>query len=1347
MSAFIAAHFLAVTTSFGGPPDALPGGDSKAEQIEFFEARIRPVLVEHCYRCHNAADEQQGDLAVDDREGMLRGGTTGPIVVPGDPAASRLIAILKHEVEGLEMPEDGPKLDARVIEDFESWIKSGAVDPRDAPPSASELAETTSWPKIRQRRMQWWSWQPIQKVSPPPGEGEAIDRFILSRLTESGLTPSPPADQETLIRRLYLTLIGLPPTTGERERWLRQFNETKDQREAIDDLIQHLLDSEHFGERWARHWMDWIRYAESHGSEGDPAIDNAWTYRDYLIRAFNNDIPYDTLVREHIAGDLLQEPRINESLGINESMIGPAHWRMVFHGFAPTDALDEKVRFIDDQIDVFSKAFLGLTVSCARCHDHKFDAISQKDYYALFGILGSCRPGRRVIDLPAIQNHNAETMRLLKPKIRQALVDDWLETEPEIRNRIRQIGGEDSSQKGELSKSIRQLCSGTNAEQMKEVWNQWNLQRDARAASPPGGAVHQRWNFEPGEGDDGWYREELGLQSGSSPPGDFAVSLEGERAITSVYPAGTYSHLLTPKHAARLTSPDFRIAENQAIWVHAIGDRDATSRYAIQDYPRNGTVYPVKPLKPEWTWHRFDVGYWAGDSAHIELVAGKDAPLLTKNADRSWFGIREVRITDRSSSAPPPDSRYLDALLECSEGPPTSTQDSQNLIWRAIARALQSWIDDSCSDAEADLIEQALREGLLRNTVSELPRVAPLITEYRTLEQSIVTPTRVPGLDETVGRVQPLYVRGNHKQPDETVPRRFLEAIDETPYGSAQSGRLQLADDLLRKDNPLTRRVIVNRVWHHLFGRGIVETPDNLGRLGRTPTHPELLDWLALQLEHDGWSLKTLIRRIVRTKTWQQSSMPSAAASEIDPDNGLLSHANVRRNDAEAIRDSLLVASGTLDRKQFGPPVNGASRRRSVYVGVIRNRLDPFLRVFDFPEPSSTTGRRDVTNVPAQSLTMMNDVRVLDHASKLAEQILQAKQSSSDEERIARLFLSLFSRDPTPSETEFAKGFLTQNQIEVDATMARVADLRRKIESLEKNRDEILEPARESLLAARPNQDTTESLRPFASWSFESDLKDAVGDLHGIKNGGASVQDGALVLKKGGFVTTPPIPRTIQEKTLEAWVSVADLGQRGGGVVTIQSPNGSTFDSIVFGERDPQQWLAGSNNFQRTEPFGGAAEDSSPDRFVHIAIVYDSDGRITGYRDGKRYGESYRRDSAVPYRAGEAIISFGVRHLPAGGNRLFTGRIDRANLYDRALSAEEVAASFSRHGAWISDDEVINSLSQSKRAKLRKLSSDADQLTERLNQMGPIPDRYGDQEAWTDLTRTLLTLKEFIYVR
>ena len=913
-------------------------------------------------------------------------------------------------------------------------MPSAPPDPRDSPPSAEELSAATSWQTQFQRRLQWWSFQPItQPDIPEPTSGEhsyhPVDRFIQQKLSAKGLAQSPIADPHTLVRRLYFNLTGLPPSPEEIQHWTTKLEQANsaDRQAATEQLIDQLLASPYFGERWARHWMDWIRYAESHGSEGDPPIDSAWIYRDYLIRALNADVPYDQLVREHIAGDLLQQPRINKKLGINESRIGPAHWRMVFHGFAPTDALEERVRFTDDQINAFSKAFLGLTVSCARCHDHKFDPVSQKDYYALYGILNSCRPSRVTIDLPEPSQKIHQSLAALKPKIRQAIATDWLDLSKDLKTKIKAA---DHSQQlfNPIAEINEAVGKGTS---FAEAWQRQQQQWQQRQASISKNTEQyaQRWDLTNSQEYANWFTAGAGLPSEPQPSGTYAVATTDDKAIIGIYPAGIYSHSLSAKDPASLTSNYFQAQPDTELWLQVRGDNLASARYVVQDYPRKGTTHLVKRLDDQWQWHKFNISYWQGDLLHIELVTALDAPLLVEKKDRSWFGIRQAVIRRKDQSAPSAFAEYLQPLFAAAaQQPPQSIDDLVNLYHSAIVTAIKAWQDEKLTDAQALLLDACLHADILPNKISQLSKAQPLLEEYRQIETELSVPTRVHGLAETIARNQRLFDRGNHKNPTEEIPRRFLAAVDDTPYQSTQSGRLQLADDLLRDDTPLTRRVIVNRIWHHLFGQGIVATPDNLGRLGSPPTHPELLDWLASEFKKEGWSIKKLIRRIVTSDTWQQSSQPSSQATQLDPTNQFLSHAHVRRLEAEAIRDALLTSSDLLDRNQFGKSVPGSQPRRSVYVQVIRNSLDPFLRVFDFPEPFTTTGRRDATNVPAQSLTLMNDPAVIQYAASWAEHLLSDSQLDSDNQRIQQMFLTAFGRPATSSEIENAQAYLSEMQ-------------------------------------------------------------------------------------------------------------------------------------------------------------------------------------------------------------------------------------------------------------------------------------------------------------------------------
>jgi len=1335
-----------------------------ADQLEFFEAKIRPVLVEHCYECHNSADSAEGELTLDFRQGVLEGGANGPIVVPGKPEESSLLAILRHEVEGLEMPEDGAKLEDHIIADFEKWIAMGLPDPRDVPPSAEDLSASTSWEATLERRKQWWSFLPIQQPEIPAVEGvnhsdHPVDRFIAEKLAAEALQASSQAEPAVLVRRLYFNLIGLPPSVEEAREWTAKIAEANESERTtvIETLIDQLLDSPRFGERWARHWMDWIRYAESHGSEGDPEIHNAWIYRDYLIRALNSDVGYDQLVREHVAGDLLESPRVNHELGINESMIGPVHWRMVFHGFAPTDPLDEKVRFVDDQINVFSKAFLGLTVSCARCHNHKFDAISQKDYYALFGILGSCRPGRVVIDLPEKQIEHRETLAALKPKIRASIAEDWLAALGYLPGRLAADDGpwKQADKREFVLQPLRlvrqEIAAGKDFDaawknRVREQQENLKKWENFRSSKPV-----KLWDFSNVKDYSTWYANGSGLPERPQLAGEFSIAATGEAALTGIYPAGVYSHSLSAKYPARLTSADFTSGENQEVWLRVIGEQGATVRYVMQDYPRNGTVYPVPGLGNRWRWQRLDLAYWNNERLHLELTSAKDAPLLVKGQARSWFGIREAIIIAKGQNAPIDQDEHLAPLFELAKVAEIhSVEDLAELYRKTIASAVEAWRTENVSDAQAALLNACLRQGLLPNELSSLNTAASLVEEYRRVENEVLIPTRVPGLEETVGTDQRLFERGNHKLPGAVVPRRFLEAIDRTPYKSKLSGRLELAEDLLRDDNPLSRRVIVNRIWHHLFGRGLVGTPNNFGRLGEKPTHPELLDWLASRFVEDGWSLKKAIRLLVTSQVWQLSADADENSMEQDPDNRLVSHASVRRLEAESIRDSLLNSAGTLEHRLYGSPVSNDSPRRSVYVRVVRNSLVPLLRVFDAPEPFASTGRRDVTNVPAQSLTLMNDPVVTRYAAYWGARVVGDPELTTDEKRIEQMFATAFSRSATAAELGEVQTYLAEARSRYQKLTREHAGLLEELASQEAARVELIRPVRERLVAELKSKrkiSPTEAPKPISCWEFEEGFGDSVGSLQPEKLSQVSVEGGALIVDGQAHFTTVPLEQTLKEKTLEAWVQLGNLEQRGGGVMSVQSLDGEFFDAIVFGEKTPDQWLAGSNSFARTKPFAGPKETEAVGRPVQIVIAYHADGKVVGYRDGKPYGKAYQSNGPYKFEAGKAMVGFGVRHLPAVGNRLLKGKILQAKLYGKALSADEVGASFQSAPWGVSESEVLTAMEDRQRQAFEQLGNKISLLKSSIEALGSVPETVDEKTVWSDLALALFSFKEFIYVR
>ncbi len=1313
-----------------------------AEQLEFFESRIRPVLVEKCESCHNSVDTAEGGLVLDYRQALRKGGQSGATINIKVPGKSLLLKVLRHEIEDLEMPQNEDRLSEKTIADFEQWIAIGAPDPRSHPPKEAEGAQVETWENTLAERKKWWSFQPITKPDAPQvndkeWSSHPVDLFILSKLEESKLEPARVADSRTLIRRLSFVLRGLPPTPKEIEEYLADKSP-----DAFEELVDRFLASNAFGEHWARHWMDLVRYSETHGSEHDPAVPHAWKYRDYLIRAFNNDLPYDQLVREHIAGDLLPEPRINSKLGINESAIGPAHWRMCFHGFAPTDALDEKVRFTDDQINVFSKAFLGLTVSCARCHNHKFDAISQTDYYALFGILGSTRPGIIDINPPDVQFQSQVELGQLKTKMRQSLASSWLASldglESRIEKQVATVPVEELKKTDHLLHPL--FLARENPERLGELAKQGNTQTKVPKGS-------RYWDLTNPADAEQWFSHGNGTAGEPTLPGDFTIPHLGN-AIGPLLSGGVYSHLLSTKHRNVYSSPHFLLEGKNELWIRVVGNREAMVRYVVQNYPRSGTVYPVTTLNDgKWRWQKYDLAYWQGDEIHIELTTAADSAILAKNVERSWFGIQEVVVAPKGTFHPPVDAPAYEEIFNQKKDDVSQTVEQLASRYAdALKASIQAWQAQLATDSQVKLIEEARQLGLLEMDEASKTKLGELVQKYLELEIQLKSPNRVPGLLEADAVDQALFIRGNHRQPGADIPRGFLEAIDDSPYEATNSGRLQLADNVVRDDNPLTRRVVVNRIWHYLFGAGLVRSVDNFGKLGEKPSHPELLDDLAVQMQVQGWSMKNMIRYILLSKTWQLESRSSELAQENDPDNRLLSHASIRRLEGEVLRDSLLANSGRLERTMYGPPVGNVTshERRSLYLSVRRNSLNPFLKTFDFPVPAATKGRRDSTNVPAQSLTLLNDAFVISSARLLATRTGSEKNEAS---RIQMMFERSLGRRPTEQELQAAKAYLIELRKQYVINRQTQQQIKRGTATQNKFIDSILSPVRKRLIAMKqsPQSTRTSIAAPIAEWRFEGNFKDEIGNLHGEAKGNARVENGALILDGKSHFASVPLEVELHAKTLEALVQLDNLDQRGGGIMTVQDLAGVVFDAIVFGEKQPRHWLAGSNNFARTQDFGGTTEEEAVKQPVHIAITYASDGTIRGFRNGSPYGEPYRKANPAHFKAGAAQILFGLRHGNPSGNRMLTGKILEARLYDRALQPDEVEAIASDATSFVSERDVIAALTPAQAKQLEEARARIAELEREQMKFGSPP--VAEHQEWTDLAHAIFNLKEYLYMR
>jgi len=1216
------------------------------QQIEFFESKIRPILAQECYECHSTATKQKGDLVLDSRPGWQAGGDSGDLLKPGDPAASLLIQTIKHEHEDLKMPKNGAKLDDKVIADFERWIREGAFDPRDTPPSKEEIAKETDWKSILERRKEWWAFQPIQQSA--KGEGQRdLDSFIEAELKKQNIPTATTADPATLARRTSYILTGLPPTQDQVSSFVTRHS-------SFQQLVDDFLSSPAFGERWSRHFMDWVRYAESYGSEGDPAIPYAWRYRDYLIRAFNDDVPYPQLIKEAIAGDLLPNPRLKN--GINESAIGIAQLRMVLHGFSPVDSLDEMVTFTDNQIDTVTKAFQALTVSCARCHNHKFDAISQADFYALYGIFTSTHPA--VIDVNALGTGDTIRAELqkLKAEIKTTLITDWLSKLPSAKHSPATIP---------LPSKLQYIFHG--------------LPR--------------------------------------SNPGEFTLHENTVR----IHPSGYISNLLSQKDRAVLITDRFKNPGGM-LWFRVAGNGGVKAKYVVQNYPRTGTIHKAIELKDEkdekLTWRSLDLEFWKDDEIFLQLTTAADMPAEYKADSPSWFALTDAVITQDKT---PPGARA-----------PSSASPHQ---------LINAWQSNTLTDSDAEALDVLIQSKKL-----SLHAIAPLLQRYRDLESTLPAPTRVPGVIEANAKDAALFVRGDHKQPAEIVPRRFLDALDPTPFNTKQSGRLELAEHMADlKNNPLTARVIVNRLWHHVFGRGIVASVDNFGKLGDLPTHPELLDFLAQRFIDSGGSIKEMVRLMVSSKAFQRSAQSSVLSAQLDPENKLLSHWSIRRLEAEAIRDSILTLSGKLDSTLYGESAASGDSRRSIYVKVIRNALDPFLTTFDLPVPFSARGKRDATNVPAQSLTLLNDSKVIDWSRSWALRTADAK----DDLRIRQMFRQAFFREATDDEVKQSQAYLTSLQAQSAQAAQKFAEQETQLADLNRQITAILTPAREKLLKANPSVLSVSSApSPLAEWTFDKDLSDSQGKLPLTLTGSARIENGALIIDGKSMAQSGSLPKKLKAKTLEAWVMLDNLTQRGGGVITVQHKDGGLFDSIVFAEKTPGHWVAGSNFFERSELFEGPAETEAATRPVHVAIVYQPDGTISGYRDGKPYGRTYRKAPAALFEPEQSQILLGSRHGSPTGNKGLSGRIYRARLYDRALTQEEISQTARIEGNTISETDILAALTKDQRTQLTALQSKRDAVIHALESTRTSTSEDDPKvQAWTSLAQSLINLKEFIYLQ
>lgn len=892
------------------------GGLSAAPEagLEFFEKKIRPVLVEHCYQCHSAesvaANKLKGGLRLDTQGGTRAGGDTGPAVVPGKVDASLLIKALRQDQ--FEMPPKG-KLPDSVIADFVKWIEMGAPDPR--------TKEVAIHPKPAVTAGDHWAFKPVIAAKPPNVKRTAwlkgdLDRFVLARMEQQGLQPVDTASNRELARRIYFDLIGLPPSPEQMRHFIAAAK--KDRPKAVTSLVDMLLASPRYGERWGRHWLDVARYAEDQAHTfGVRRRENAHQYRDWVIRAFNDDLPFDEFVKRQIAGDLMENEsgdRFRELAGMGFLGLGAQYYKNSDRAKAEADELD-------DAIDTLTRGFLGLTVSCARCHDHKYDPIPTIDYYSLAGIFN----GRGYREAPLVTDAVVKTYNEGQQKVK--------EQEKVVREFLLAIARRNGEERFSQISQYMITAWRLNALSAKGI----GLSDDDAAKREklhPYFVKRFRDYFKPGNKNEAVKRLPVLAPWFEQDPAKTVASIAKEDL--------KYETVPVPKTIADLATAMQKLAL----------DAQQADRQLTEDFEKALAAAETEQDKKK-------------------VRRGK----LDGEHDRV---LKQVWLDGR-------------APLFAREG-----------------------------EAEKHFLTDAEREQLIqyRAQLEAIKKTAP--AKYD-----------VAHVISGGGRTMQVYVRGNPSNRGTWAAKGFLQIFSEGERPTEQKAaqelkytRLDLADAIASADNPLTARVIVNRVWQWHFGRGLVGSSSNFGLAGEEPSHPALLDWLTVQFVINGWSLKWLHRQIISSAAYQASSAQHASNANMDADNRFFWRFNRRRLDVESWRDALLSVSGQLDLSMGGRTVSlsdAKNRRRTVYAKISRHELDGLLRLFDFPDANVSAAKRTETTVPQQQLFVLNSPFFVDQARGFANRLRE--ETTEDSARVQRAYQLAFGREPSAVELQLGLAF------------------------------------------------------------------------------------------------------------------------------------------------------------------------------------------------------------------------------------------------------------------------------------------------------------------------------------
>ena len=924
-----------------------------------FETRVAPVLSAKCVACHHAGMAKGGfDLST--RESLLRGGDGGAGLVPGKPQESPIFTrSIPHAGRKPEMPEKGEPLTEQEVASLRAWIEQGAVWPASLVLREKSKADGS-----------FWSLQPVKEVEPPEASGapsewtkHPIDRFVWAKLRDKGLHPNPAADPRTFIRRATFDVWGLPPTPDEVTQFESDCRASRVSKDdilpdvAVERLLDRLLQSPHYGERWGRHWLDVIRFGESRGYERNEIITNLWPFRDYVIRSLNDDKPFDQFIREHLAGDVLEKDQPEVEIGSAFLVAGPYD---DVGNQDPVAAAQIRADQMDEMIRATSEAFLGLTMGCARCHDHKFDPLTQRDYHAFYATFAGTVHGAREVATTTARQQRAAQLEPLELQ-RDSLTVERAKREAELAERAKQRASDAAKQ------WTRPQHSRYGTEEAFEPHDA----KFVRLVVQSNDHDVEKWG--------GFRIDEFEVWSDETVSRNVALAANGGEAKGASREikdfAGAYSAALTI---------DGKFGER---WISA-----GTERELLITLRAPTRIRRVR---------------FSSDRTH---ALGEDHPLTVF--------VGEYRIE-------------------------TSLGGDQ---WRTVA-----------SSADREPKTDALRQQRLREfviTADDRSRLSAIQRELNHIEKQIAAVPALPmwwvGTHKPITDSHHVFLGGNPQRRGEAVTPSSLAVLSSLPSAYSQeasadegSRRVALAKWLTAADNPLTPRVLANRVWHYHFGTGLVDTPSDLGYMGGRPSHPELLDWLTTQLQRGGWKLKSLHRLIMQSRAYRQSSQWREAASREDADSRLLWRFPPRRLAAEEIRDTLLSVAGKLDTTMGGPgfklyeyqqdnvatyvPLNEPgpeTYRRAVYHHNARAARVDVLTDFDCPDPASAEPRRAITTTPLQALTLMNHRFSFDMVNALSERL--QREASDSTNQVRRAFELAFSRSPHAVELDAATKLIAQ---------------------------------------------------------------------------------------------------------------------------------------------------------------------------------------------------------------------------------------------------------------------------------------------------------------------------------